>query len=231
MLQGVIDKLSYRHDGSWYDLGSPPQLSRNTQLYVKPWWLNSGSQAIKGRASVAIIHPDNTVQTLSALENQDQIAAPGLGYGVAFSQFQLSQFGSYKAQVKLEEVGYDDFTITGGEWVHTSTGYILGYGDVYYYSPRITVKNNGSIAGSYIVGCRWWRHSAPQTVYGPFIYDTNRFTLNPGAQLARVLYTYDSRYALELWNSYSGGGLTAQLFVVARAEPLLIHNDIWNLGA
>jgi len=105
MPAGEIWDIQYWHGGlaGWTRLGdTPPQVPLSTELYLAPWWRNTGTTGARGRVTGVITRPDGSQVTLEGTVNQDSLAEPGDGYGVRLSSIVLDQLGNYAGLFKLE---------------------------------------------------------------------------------------------------------------------------------
>lgn len=105
---GSIVGLLYWYEGlaGWTQLGeTPPTVPFGTSFHLAPQWLNQSAEAISGHIELTITKPDGTKVTLNDVLNQDNWAAPGIGWGVQFEPFTMDQAGTYKATATLSSVG------------------------------------------------------------------------------------------------------------------------------
>ena len=78
-----------------------PKFLKNTGVFVAFYWQNESSVELKGHVDAIITKPSTAKITLTASLNQDKIALPGNGWGVAFNAFTLDEAGKYTAQAIL----------------------------------------------------------------------------------------------------------------------------------
>jgi hypothetical protein len=80
---------------------SPPSVPGGTEFHLALNWLNNGSVSVRGHVDLTVTRPDGSQMVPPAVLNQDNVAAPGSGWGVQFAPITLDQAGSWTARAVL----------------------------------------------------------------------------------------------------------------------------------
>jgi len=105
---GSIAGFLYWYEGldGWESLPeTPPTVPWGTAFHLAPQWINQSAEPLSGHVELTITKPDASEVTLNDVLNQDNWAAPGIGWGVQFEPFTMDQAGTYKATATLSSVG------------------------------------------------------------------------------------------------------------------------------
>ncbi len=116
-LAGSLYGTSYQYPGiGWTALNpaSPPAIPVGTTVTLAVWWVNRSDANVKGHVDLTITKPNGQAVTLTAAYNQDQVAAPNIGYAVVFQGLLLDAPGVWKATqvLSMEAAGAANVTVT-----------------------------------------------------------------------------------------------------------------------
>lgn len=107
-LVGYIDQVLFWYEGltNWAPLqpNAPPSVPKGTAFQLAVAWVNQSNVNIRGNVGLTITRPDGTQLTPAATGQQDQVAAPGNGWIVAFGPVTLDQVGAYQGRAVLSGV-------------------------------------------------------------------------------------------------------------------------------